>query len=709
MFVHNEIIFKTILQTYDVMYYMNRFSPRSIMHHHDAPYDDDMQSMDWQWRHSSCIYRIALTRLIKENLQHNALFVVDTLVPDLFTKNGINDKEPSYLYHLVYCLLTNENIDTTPLELWINDRYREGVDLSVHTLPLLIQQRIYSYLRTYDKFSLCKTGKILADFGEDNTFEDESYKRWCTLTFNRDNLKDIFMKYVTPDDLIDFILKDARAIPTKLISTLNFKLKRINREFKRAASRPPIVVCNPAPPAKKSQLNANNSSTKPALVECHPPAAPVKKNCKFIFAEKVISKLAGYFSLKDFFCAMYLNFDWLSALLCEDTIMNETDFFREIKFTDKHFHKWQHARSSWFLYSGACRMNYIVSKSAMAQYRPNKVPLFGGYELRYYRGTTFHVKLLWDTTADLTFVACLPRAWDLVIDATSRFDFYHISWFKFCLYLRRWADYIEYFYVAGNYIEGYQLPMSATCLLMDKGVIDWQSLDALIYRNEHTGVFLHEIKLLDIANHNTIKYRYALNVETHLLCFDCSNLYYLGDWEKITHLLDKITIVKQYTEITEADCIGLIKLMEHKSTSEISPELTIILYHSYHDTIKLTNNMGETDLVMDKFWPLVKASWRKIKSNLMYFRVNIGFVMVKQIGNFKDHKQCLNEEYMIDITIYKNNNELAQAGDGFRRLFAGLTGDNGKPITRFWKQVMNDFQMEYSHDEWADIGYPMMN
>ena len=668
--------------------YTYRFTPRSIMNAYDQP-DEDHVPRNWRYRHSSSIYRIELIALMKAQLQLNAQLVIDILIPDFLTGDGVNNYDSCILNHLMYCLLTNPQVDTNAIENWIVDRCREGVPLSLHTLPLSCQQRIHSYLTSYDIFQLNDTNKTLSDLCGNNGFESDSYKRWCSLTFNRDNLKDIFIKYITPEILIDLILSDVRALSVydlvHLIGTV--------RDNNAGLLFHPSIQCSK--PSTVTTTQCKNSVVKPAIIYAFPP--------------KALSILASFLTEDQFLQCLSINLDWARAFLSSDVLRHSKHLFKEIKFTDKHYRRWDFARSSWFLFEGATRMNYIVSKSVIEECRPNKVPLFRGNNLCYYRGSIFHVNVRRSNLSRLRFLACLPKSWDLVITASAKFTFYHKSWYKLCDFFVGWCDYIDYFYVAGNYVEGFDLSMESTHLLMDKGVMDHQTLSTILNRNGYAGVYLHNMKLIDSQTHYKKRILNTLYYKPHLLCFDCENLHYLTEISSLLHIVKYITIVKKYSDITNEECKGLVQLMGQFSTTLFSPTLTVIFYHSYDTKINLFNNIGGKDSSMDKFWPLVVNVWSKIIKHGIFAHVYIGFVMVNQIVNAEDHHKCNNQECMIDVTMYETKQELREAGDQFRRLFGGASGDDTKPVTRFCKKLLHDFDRPFMPQEWAEIGMPMLN
>ena len=359
----------------------------------------------WRYQYPLSVHRIELNRMINQDFDRYMLTVLNHLMPDLLTTRGIYYGD-NYLRHIVYCLYTNPDFDTTLLDQWVDDQIQQGVPLSLYSIPVDNLVHVLSYLNDIDHAHLAGTSKIFANYHGSITHLHDEYRKWCSLVYHEDNLKDKILSLFSNTQLLQLFTKDVRVLSPVLCDELQEVLEEVY------------------------DITRNQSINNEKMLATLPP--------------DLLLYIATFFSEREFFNIWKINFDWLK-FFSSAQLLQRLQLFDKIQFDNDRLYKWDTTGSSWFAFQGVRVFEWMVSSGAKEFFPALHVPLFYGNNLVFYHGTEFHVNLGVVDVSRLSFVSFKPRAWTCPL-LSHNYDkqVYHKSWYALAHYLNEVGGELDY-------------------------------------------------------------------------------------------------------------------------------------------------------------------------------------------------------------------------------------------------------------------------
>ena len=609
---------------------------------------------EWDRPFPIASYKIALNREIHSNIAENLPQMMEWIMPEFLTVDGLNHG-PNYLDHLVHCLLTNDDWDTTRLEQWIADRVYEGVPLSVYNVDTLLFDLIKGWLPEQAQCRLAATSKLFRDYFKNPTQFDHAYKQWCSLhsQFNPDNLKENLLKFIQPADILRLIVKDVRTLSASNCIDI---LDLFNGE----------------------QPNRYNLWLQ-----------------KIPFAATLY--ISEFFTKQDYWNCMFVSFDWLN-MFGHQIILSRARPFHVIKFDHKTMSKWNYHSSSWHCYQAATRLHWVVDADTYTKYRPYHVPLFNGVQLRYVKGTVFHVNLARADISSIKYVLFLPLAWGCKHIVGNRFDFYDKTWYAFSFYLRLEKYRLDYFHVRGNYVTGYDLYIPTDGLIFEKGILDVQSASSIIMHKDTSPakiLYWQTRFIFALGDDFDISPENPAACGTDLILQDCQKIGCWLLWVSMPLYIKNVTYIGQYSILTQEDANGLRGLTcLHYPLQDCAPstlhELTIIFYDSCNESYDGLNFNGLIDTGLDKLWPKLYRRWCQIRRS-DWSKVILGLSMAQRAPahlfvEINDYR-----EYLVNLLKYDSPSAMVWDRVNFRNLFQGKQVDATQPISALWQKIITSW------------------
>ena len=603
-------------------------------------------------KYSPAFYRFKLTRLIAQDFKPRMNTILDYLIPDEL----ISKPKPNLLYHIIFCILTNSDVNSNQLVKWIKDQHQQGVPLCCHSASEALDL-VNNFLVLEDRCCLAATCKNLLIYCSTPEKMVQEYVEWCSLVYNNDNLKDILLRFYTLEELFKLFVKDIRVLSSSLCEELIEIIKQVH----------------------------GNDNITPAMTSLATTCMPNHQ-----IPPDLIPLVLQYYTQEDFYSLSQVNFDWLKMYSCDD-VLGRVNVFRELRICNAIFTNWKPQSSSWHVWQGITRFTWMVSRQIFNDFHALHMSYFYGNCLVKIESTKCHLNLVKCDLSQLRWVTNLPRQWKFQLFGCNVSDYYHLGWEGLAYYLFHHNYQLEYWHTRGNYNHLYNLTMPAHGLLIDASTLSIATISTLITHGKFEVVVLSDCMFVRVAaTEIELPIHYiGFPSRTHLVLKKCKNVYALLSWYHLPQQIKKLTYIQRYGDMAGNDLICLRRLMTRRKFGgiDVREKFAIILYES---SVSGQIN-AESSVLLHQFLEDLVEHWRDIKKIKVWQSIKIGFVIYETFL----HNDSQSHEYMLDLMKFDTKSAFTKSCNVFKNLFYhGVAGDPKEPVSKLWRDIISDWCFE---------------
>lgn len=595
-------------------------------------YNYNSQQSHWQHKFAPSVYKIDLNRAIKRNAPQNVNEVMQILVDD-------------YMYHLVWCMMNNNEINTIKLESWVHQQYDElNVAFSFHSIPGIAIKEVASFLTDQEECKMrqvCKFTNYLLEPGLCCFGFDAEYNKLCGLARSNQDLKQAVLDNVKQEHLIKFLVKDVRAITVTTAKHLTTKL-------------------NEAP------LVQDEMKTPPRSHSLHERAL----NDDFLMQITQMLDQQSYFHLTR------ICLRWLRSI-GSSRVLSRLTWNKQVIFNIKKFKRWSTTGSTWFAVSGAPVFQYLVSKKETSMYHPTHVSRFVGHGLRFYVGTSIVFDWTQCYLSNLDYIGLQPT------QATSTIERIDHRWYGFAKFVQTADDcYPRYWNISKSNFEYFDVLIPSECLILNKCKIDVVALSTLIQRYPFSHCVLWKCQI-DNPCYDDFENYMAQEDKTHIIINDCDGSAELLDWTSMGEFVNKITFMRRYECLTFEDMNFLNKLIF--ITGDRRDTLSILFWESPKNSMWRYNDENDG---MTYFWEMIHSNWIHKKKQIKWNHIKVG-LHVQQMNEEKDH--------FVDLVQQcQTNHDLKQCDKEWNKMLrlqwnASPELDSVMLMIKYWNTILQEW------------------
>lgn len=512
------------------------------------------------------IYRLQLSQAINRDINSNLPLVIDELIPDF------DDPKPSYLWHLLWCILTNDEIETDSLWYWIMQQRKEGaVPPSLNTLgeekPMT---NIVEFLPDIDKCALACASKFWSWYICDMSYclwdTDVTYGLFCGLTYNSDCIKDAVNKRLTHSDWMKLFIVDSRALSCKLAKKLT---------------------------------NLLEDGMKP------PPPLPASDFWDTTVSDALLGAMAHYLHKKDFIAMANVSRQWAQSLL-RYSVLNKLPWTKQLIFDKSRFDKWNYVSSGWYLFSPATCIKFMLPRWYKMKHHSSHLSRFVGNGVQHYEGTFFILDMAQCDLTNLKWITIHIKQYNWSHKGVvPRFEYIHCSWYGLAHYLKHVVNHeLQAVLINENYKKHCCIIFPTRVLIFNQSLIDLYTIAWQISMGDYKAVIAW------CSEFNDWDYTPLLDdigdiIDTtssrkHLILYGCKSLYVLLRWRHLVPHVDIITVVNQLLGVLGVTKSFIAKLLHGNHYAGLNT-LNLFLWRECNVTFGYEPNYNDT---MDQLWDI---------------------------------------------------------------------------------------------------------
>ena len=476
-------------------------------------------------------YRIILNQTIQCNYRLQMEHLLNHLFPD-------EDLQlPNCINHLVFCAFSNDHIDTTELEVWIEEQHER---LMVNPFQwCLIDDSFFLNLRSFLTLQdearfreVCKFNNFICDMSDTWCGQlDCHYRSWLALSYNKDCLKDQFLKNMTMHDLHQLIVFDVRALSVAEIQEMSKSLLE-------------NVVIN--------QVKKHKHKLQ-----------------ELTFNREFFGMLAQFMDKQSYFQLILVNCLWL-AMFGSARVLSKLQWNKCICFNDHHFRAWNTTGSTWYYYSGAHYMVCDIDHVTRFLFHPAHVSKFVGFGLRIFEGTyvpfNFSKCQLWGL-----------RWCSLQLSSTNKID---RSWNALAYDLHFCDIFLDFLFVRGFEDFDLSLFVPAKCIIFYHGAVNPHTIYRCIMRGKYKRCILWELRITEgPPDHDWIDGEFpSAGEESDLILYHCVDVFPFIYWVDMAWYIKSLTWIERYRYLTENDFEFMREMMVLEAPATYLQDLTIFFW-----------------------------------------------------------------------------------------------------------------------------------